>query len=620
MANDVSPFKLDDAEKRMLNQLLDQETSRKETDEEKPWSEEYSELFKARYLTYRQASRNSRYHHEKIEQKEAALKALILFLRKLHNQDKNYFDSPVNKALDLDKTLITLDATVNIENKITEQAQRESQAALQQLTHAHTPLSIYKNTDKDVEKSYQNLMEHVEEISAEYYAQNERQEFWQDVGDTTDAAASMVTTGLQSARHALPKDLSTGVHAATVATSLINFILIPALYIVAKAQGKPVPVTASNNAVWAASAVFLALAIVGVAVPPLGLTMLAISGAVSVVVGIGSLLNPFRERAKLEKKIDAEKEKLTSLIKEQISVQTEVEKKRKELSACLGKDQLDTKLLLIKNKITELDNRYDQLTNTILSKAQNLKSLKSNADYLTSKSDFLPRWASLGLAALGLVATILLFNPFTAPIGIAMFIGVGAASVGLMGYYMGTYLHAHRENKAYAEERKVIKEEKAEEQALRTTSTISLYKKMFMHENQTYNLSAHTHQGRVREIALRLETILDDKNIKKNEELIAFFKNFTLVHMNDKPAKGQPKPIFDELPKTLTKKAFAHLQNLINDGQVDRDSLNTLREFDHKFTEFFSNYGVRVKAELNVSNANPQVEHFFDNKPKNPHQ
>lgn len=605
MARDDAPYKLAKDEEELLNNLLYEEV----------WSGGYCDLFKNSYKHWREKCKL--FDTLSKTEKEARLKKIFAALNKEHEIVNAYFSprdsDKAQRTDDLKKFFDPL--TTELQKEANEKV--EERKRLYNLRH-HIPLAQFDT----VEDELKHLKEHEIEVASEFQDTVEHAEVAQDAGETIAAAGDLATSAIQTGRSALPTDLTHGIHAATIATSAINFVMIPILYLSAKIQGKPVPFTASNNATWAASAVFLTLAIVGVAVPPLGLIMLTVSGAVSTVVAIGSLVSAFREARKNERTLNILAKEIKNDIKIKIKLQKEVEEYRKTIDTLFaqGKTNNDPELIKAHETLYKANKNFDALNKKIHSNVRLLKSLESNKEWMAKKADVVPRVISLGLAIGGVIATALLFTP-AAPIAGAIFVGLGIAGLALMGNYMREYIVTHRANKA--DKKKIAEkseEAKQEEYQLRETSTLNLYNKMMPGKNDPNK----THEARVKEIALRLQDILDTKNhtSENDKNLVEFFVNFTRVHRDDTPEKGQPKPIFDELPKALSNKAFIQLQRIIeisansSNGALSKSDKAELIIFDKKFNHFFGSHGVDLFPATSTASTKSQPAPNASNQPQ----
>lgn len=220
--------------------------------------------------------------------------------------------------------------------------------------------------------------------------------------------------------------LTYGLQITGLILTAINFIFIPAYYLFCKIQGREVPFNFHNNLKWAYSTVSLTLGLISFFVPPVGLSILI---AYSAAVGVYSLLafgKYIYDRIQLPKNID-ENQAAIEILEERIQLDIyKAERIRMAFDHESQKEYPDP------DKLNHLSQLMESLKEQRQKHCDELKNARNTEVFLQSevyKSKSIMRPAInityLLLTASFITGVILLFNPFTAPIG-GIILTVGA--------------------------------------------------------------------------------------------------------------------------------------------------------------------------------------------------
>lgn len=234
-------------------------------------------------------------------------------------------------------------------------------------------------------------------------------------------------------------DLAYGLQIAGLVLTAINFLFIPAYYLICKLQGKEVPFNMHNNMKWALSAASLGLTLVSFLVPTAGIPILFLFAAAVSIYSVVSFGKYIYDRSHLPNKI--QDNQLTIQIIEDMIVydKTKAARFEKEFACELQKEYADP------DKLNDLTAQLEAVKEQHLLHCVQLKNAKNTGLWLQTeaykaKSILRPaiNMFYLMLAASFVTGVILLFNPVTAPVG-GILLTVGA--ILSIGTYITNKIH-----------------------------------------------------------------------------------------------------------------------------------------------------------------------------------
>jgi hypothetical protein len=231
----------------------------------------------------------------------------------------------------------------------------------------------------------------------------------------------------------------------------INFLLIPFAYIYYAAKGEPVPFNTSNNIKWALSGVGLALALVGVLVPPAAVAILFTAVAIGLISSIAGLAAHIVDRRKTRIKLEESRLLIDRCRKQESDYKNQTAALKAIILQhradpfhdphALEDDQADLKAL------HELYAANQQILKSALVDHYQLsmKTQQMHTNLQTMNTGF-----QVMLACAFLAGAVLMATPFTAPAGLTLMIVAGVLGMAsfLFGKINAIRLHrkAHQSN------------------------------------------------------------------------------------------------------------------------------------------------------------------------------
>jgi hypothetical protein len=213
---------------------------------------------------------------------------------------------------------------------------------------------------------------------------------------------------------------------AALILSALNAIFIPGYYLTCYLRGVPVPFNIHNNLKWAFSTISLGVSILGLLVPPATPIILSIYAGFITCYSLYYLGKYIYDRVQLSRSIQDNKLTIKNL---KVKLQDDVVKAKnlhQQYETLSKRENVDIKILdAFKDKMITIEESTDK-NRKQLKKARNAELILKGEIY-KSKSIVRPaiNITYLLLAGAFIAGVVLIFNPFTAPIG-GILLGVGA--------------------------------------------------------------------------------------------------------------------------------------------------------------------------------------------------
>lgn len=372
--------------------------------------------------------------------------------------------------------------------------------------------------------------------------------------------------------------------------NVVDFLLIPTGYIYKAIKKEDVPFNTENNIRWGLATVSLALAIIGMALPPAALGIAITTTAITLLISTITMFKFFYDRYRIAKGRERLKQFIRDEKAEVISAQEDAYRIRKQIRIHLNSKHPQMNVIeKLCDKLVEINTRFEQHCETYQKLAVQKKGLDvahhQHQSYLELGSNIL----TLLVSGLAIGAAVLAVNPLTTPLAIGL--AATAAVVGFGIVITRKYLEYRRKRK-----QRLIERELGYSTTVQFDTTAKMMEKMYAGNE----LQEPTSQNeKVRKIAKRLEKLTKDRN---TESVVNFFvtceRKLSKMNINS----DEFEQIFYELDSELQEKTFSLLKQGIelvktNDIFLTNDDKKRLAESD-KLSGLFNAQGIDIDFDL----------------------
>ncbi|CAM2900981.1 coiled-coil protein [Legionella steigerwaltii] len=247
----------------------------------------------------------------------------------------------------------------------------------------------------------------------------------QAIKTTGDSSKAMLQIGssVRTFQNIPPSEsLTTGLSIGSLCLAVLNFLLIPSVYLTCYLLKTKIPATQENNAKWLISGILLALTITSIAVPAVAVTIAFIAASISLALSLFLLGRTIYECYQLSK----ERRAIRKLISDAEVEMDAIQKRAIGLKAALNHVRTESELNSLYKKITLLHIRFEEQKKHLLElklKELELNNKLENANF----TQVMVKGAAFSLSALGMIGLILsLYFPL---VGLGILTAVSVVSL-----------------------------------------------------------------------------------------------------------------------------------------------------------------------------------------------
>ncbi|WP_454781325.1 hypothetical protein [Legionella sp. WA2022007384] len=215
-------------------------------------------------------------------------------------------------------------------------------------------------------------------------------------------AIMQISSSIRTFNNIAPTDsLKLGLGIGSIAFAVLDFLLIPFIYLTCYLLGEKIPADRNNNAKWFASAVLLALTITSIAVPPIALAIGFTSSSIAFLLSIFLLGRTIQERWRLGKERRATRKLIVEAEEKIKLIQTEAITLRNALSDGINEQEL----IFLCDQISSLQARFNPKKDHLIKlklKELDLNNKIKNAGFV----QIMDKGVGFSLSALALIGLI----------------------------------------------------------------------------------------------------------------------------------------------------------------------------------------------------------------------